>query len=235
MGNPFLHARHAAAFCHKLCAGHICAVKKKVGKHVLALAVGDIDGDALVGDFARRAEFGAHAAAPERGVRLPYYGIDIHPGIGFHAADDARLRQRWVAVVNAVDIRQYHKRVHIHHRGDESRQLIVVGKHQLGERHCVVFVDNGDDSIFKHHFHAMFLIEIMPACREAFLQRQHLTARHAVVAEKLIIVIDELHLSNSRKQLAGTDRVKAVDATHLTSPGGYGARRYHNHFHSCAA
>ena len=80
VGNPFLHARHAAAFCHKLCAGHICAVKKKVGKHVLALAVGDIDGDALVGDFACRAEFGAHATAPERGARLPYYGIDIHPG-----------------------------------------------------------------------------------------------------------------------------------------------------------
>ena len=47
-------------------------------------------------------------------------------------------------VVDAVHIAlQNHRRVSAHHRGDEARQLVVIGEHQFGDAHRVILVHDG--------------------------------------------------------------------------------------------
>ena len=44
---------------------------------------------------------------------------------------------------DAIDVGEQDERVGFHHLGDEARQFIVIGKHQLSDRDGVVLVDDG--------------------------------------------------------------------------------------------
>jgi len=50
-----------------------------------------------------------------------------------------------MAVVHALHAGQQDKFIRIHLRGDQPREFIIVGEHQLFNRDGVVFVDDGND------------------------------------------------------------------------------------------
>ena len=44
---------------------------------------------------------------------------------------------------DAVNVREKNQRVGFHHLSDEAGELVVIGKHQLGDGDSIVLVDDG--------------------------------------------------------------------------------------------
>ena len=86
--------------------------------------------------------------------------------------------------------------------GVRGRQLIVIGKHQLGDAHGIVLVDDREHVVFQHHLHAGLLILVLLLGTEILLHGQYLTYLDLVFAEKVVIETYEFHLSDGREQLA---------------------------------
>lgn len=140
-------------------------------------------------------------------------------------------------VVDAVDVAENDEGFGSHHGGNHAREFIVVGEHQFGYRHRVVFVDNGYHTVFEHHLHAVFLVEIVAACGKTLFHGEHLAAGNAVFAEEFVVAVDEFGLAHSRKELSGRYGVEfpVVLDTQLAAARGHGSRGDENDFDVVAA
>ena len=99
--------------------------------------------------------------------------------------------------VDTVDIAQKNEHVGLHHLGYQSTQFIVVGKHKFGDAHSVVLVDDWYYIVFEHHCHTSLLVFILLSRVEVFLHSQNLSDVQMMLAEKVVVKTNELHLTKS--------------------------------------
>ena len=107
-----------------------------------------------------------------------------------------------MAGVDAVDVAEQYQCVGLHHLCYQSRQLVVVGEHQLGHADGVVLVDDGQHTVLQHHAHAGLLVAVLLAGLEVLLHGEHLTHVDVVFAEEVVVQADELGLPQGGEQLA---------------------------------
>ena len=116
--------------------------------------------------------------------------------------DNRRVGVGGRTIIDAVNIAEDDENLRIHHGCDEPRQFIVVREHQFADRNRIVFIDDRDDVIFEHHRHTVLLVQIVAACPEILFGRKHLPDGNAMLAEELVIAVDQFCLAYGRKQLA---------------------------------
>ena len=194
----------------------------QVDEDVVGLSVGDDNLDAFVCHFACNMRFSDHSATSEATLLIDNIFSQIAVVVDHWY--DARAGFLRISVVDAVDVTQDDKRVAIQHGGDEPRKLVVVGEHQFGDTHRVVFIDNGNDTVFKHHLHTCALVEILAACGEALFHREHLTYMAAILTEKVVVESHEFHLAKSREELSLLYAVELVLYVNLVAPASHGTR-----------
>ena len=129
-----------------------------------------------------------------------------------------RCRIVGMPVVDTVDVGEQHERVGLHHLGDKSTELIVIGEHQLGNADRVVLVDNGKYVVLKHHRHAGLLVTVLFSWLKVLFHCQYLTNVDAKLTEQVVIQPYELDLSDSRKQLTLLHGVKVMADLQLAAP-----------------
>ena len=77
----------------------------------------------------------------------------------------------------------------------------------------------------EHHLHAMPLRLAVHRRGEALLLRQDLSAPDALLAEEIVIAVDELRLPDGGIKLAGRDLVERRIRPNLAPPGSHRPRR----------
>ena len=107
-----------------------------------------------------------------------------------------------MSCIDAVDVRQQHQCVGLHHAGNEAGKLVVVGKHQLSDAHCVVLIDHGQHAVLQHHGHAGPLVLILFAGLKVLLHCEHLPDADVILPEEVVVQPDKLHLSECGEQLS---------------------------------
>ena len=227
MGYPFLDARHVLLQGLKLGVEGRLGTLHQVDEDVVALAVGDNHADALVGHLAGNVAFRDHTPTAE--AALASLDILAQVGAGLHLADDLRLGRGERTIVDAVDVAEDDEGVGVHHRGDETGELVVVGEHQFGDAHRVVLVDDGHHAILEHHRHAGTLVEVLAAGGETLFHREHLAYGDMVFAKEVVVEIDELGLTEGGEQLSLGHTVETARHLDLATPTGHGTTRDQNH------
>ena len=173
-----------------------------MGQNVFLFPVGNNDGYTFVGNFLCNTAFSQHTTPSERRLTGLYvFGKVLFPAVYF--ADNGRGRIGRISVVDAVDITQDDKCIHPHHGGDQSRQFVVVREHQFCNGYRIVFVYDWYHVIVEHHFHAMFLVEIMRAAAEILFRSEHLAAGDLMFAEQFEVTVDQFGLAYCGVELAG--------------------------------
>ena len=235
VGYPALEARSGHCGGGELGANGVAFARYDVGQYVVALAVGNDYSYPLVGHLTGDTVFGYHASAAE--ARTLGHDVVGEVEVGVDTAYHLGAGLTRVAVVDAVDVAEYDERVAVEHGGHESRQLVVVGEHQFGHADGIVLVDNGYDAVAQHHHHAVALVEIVAARGEALLHGEHLTDVDTPVAEQVVVAVDELYLSDSRKELAGVDIVelRQLHAAQLGASASHRSRRNHDNLDAAGA
>ncbi len=235
VGNPLLDVGDFVLVGYEACAAHLgsnlVAACFRIDvdefeQYAGALAVGDDDLDAFGGYLACDALLGDHAAASE--TRLAGLNVLADVGIVADDGDELRVGVGGVACVDAVDVAEQDEQVGRHHGGDETRELVVVGEHQFGDRYGVVLVDDGHHALLQHHLHTVLLIEVMPARAERLLGGEYLPAGNAMIAEEFVVLVDEFGLTDSGIELALIDGIEPVggeSALEFAASAGYSSRR----------
>lgn len=154
---------------------------QQVYKDIVALAVGDDNGNSLIGHFTGNIGFGEHASASETGFGSLYVRGQVFAVL--YLTDDFRCRVGRRAVVDAVDVAEDNQDLRIHHGSYQSGELVIIGEHQFADGNGIVLVDNGNHSVFQHYGHAVFLVEIVAAGSEVLFHGEHLPHRDAVFTE----------------------------------------------------
>ena len=127
---------------------------------------------------------------------------------------------------DAVDVRQQHQRLGLHHHRNETRQLVVIREHQLRDTHRIVLVHDRQYVVLKHHCHAGTLVTILFTGLEVLLHRKHLPDVDAVFTEEVVIESHQFHLPHRREQLPLLHRVKRVIHCQLPAPTGHSSRTH---------
>ena len=233
MGDPFFDLRDRSRGRNEARRDDFGSFGQQLRQDVVSFAVRHDYLDPFVGHLHRDSAFGQHTSAAE--LRFP--GADVLRQVVALRADlpqYARCGVCRVAVVDAVDVAEDNQRLDVHHRGDQARQLVVVGEHQFRQRDRVVLVDDRDHAVFEHHRHAVLLVQVVAPRRKVLFGRQHLSAGDAVFAEQLVVVVDQLHLSDGRKELAGRNGIQFPLRLQLVASRCDGPRRHENHLDACA-
>ena len=174
-------------------------VEEQAGQDVAGFAVGYHHADAAGCHLAGGVVFRLHAAAPCGALLGLYVLVEIV--LRLHLADELAGWVVRVASVYAVDVAEQDEGLGVHHLGYETRELVVVGEHKTCETDGVVLVDYGYDAIVEHELYARLLVAILVASLEVCLHGEHLTDVETVLAEEVVVEVDELHLTHSREQL----------------------------------
>ena len=129
---------------------------------------------------------------------------------------------------DTIDIREQDQRLRIHHLRDESRQFIVIGKHQFGDAHRVVLIDDRQHIVFEHHLHTCLLVLVLFSRFKVFLHGQHLSDMDIKFPKEVVIESDEFDLSHSRKQLSLFYRVEQMIDLDFSASTRHSTRRHEN-------
>ena len=73
-----------------------------------------------------------------------------------------------------------------------------------------MLVDDRQDAILEHHFHAGTLVLITAFALEVLFCREHLSHVYVVFAKQVVVEVDELHLSHCREELTLFDWVERM-------------------------
>ena len=92
-----------------------------------------------------------------------------------------------MTVVDTIYVWKQDKRVGFHHLGYQSRQLVVIGKHQLGHWYGIVLVDDGQHVILEHHRHTGTLVTILLTWFKILFHGQHLTYMDMELTEQVVV------------------------------------------------
>ena len=192
----------------------------KVWQDAVAVAIGDDDTDARLCHRESRLELRRHASASSAAFAGEYVVADVVARL--YAAYDFAAWLRGIAVVEAIDTSQQDKRLCPYHLGDEAREFVVVREHQFLDADRVVLVDDGQHAVLQHHLHAGFLVLAGALAQEVILGGQHLADVYVVLAEEVVIEIDELDLPHGREELTlfyGVEHVVDLQFLPATSHG----------------
>lgn len=96
---------------------------------------------------------------------------------------------------------QDNQRVAVHHGCNQPRQLVIVGKHQLCDAYCIVFIHDGYDAIVEHYAHTGALVQVFTTGGKALFHGENLPDVHAILAEKIVVEAHKFDLSQRREEL----------------------------------
>ena len=103
---------------------------------------------------------------------------------------------------HTVHIAQYDKKFRLHHTCHKTAQFIVIGKHKFLYRYGVILIYHRYHAVVQHGCHTTHLVGIECLIHKVLLCGKNLANSYAVLLEQLIVMVNELGLADSRKQLA---------------------------------
>ena len=226
MGNPFLHAGEILFTRQELGKQAFFGPRYQVTDDVRRFTVGNTCSDTFCRHLSGRIAFGKHSTAARRTMyrRDILFKIVVEPYPSHHR----RSRSLTHVAIDAVNIGEQNQQFGIKHTGNQTRQFVVVSKHQLGNAQGIVLIHDGQYTVFQHHGHTVSLVEIFMTGREIFLHGQHLTHLDALLPKEIIIQVHELHLTHCRIELALLDAVERFACLELAATTGYSSAAHKN-------
>ena len=106
-----------------------------------------------------------------------------------------------IAVEQTVHVAQDHQQVHLHQRGHQRGQLVVVAELHLVHRHRIVLVDDGNDVPVQQRLERVLGVEVALAVGQVLVGQQHLRHLLLVAGEGVLVKRHETDLADGRQRL----------------------------------
>ena len=163
-------------------------------------------------------DLGAHPALGQLGAGVAGHGFDLGRDLGYKVdalGIGVGIRGRGV---EAVDVGQQNEAIGGNHRGDTGGQAVVVAVADLGSRHSVVFVDDGNGLQGKKRLQGVARIEIAATLLRVAEGQEDLGDGQSPLAPELLVGVGETDLPDRGRGLALLQRERTFGQPELWRP-----------------
>lgn len=180
--------------------GHRGGIADKRDKHIVASATCQKHVDTRGCHFYSSLALALHATTTGTGLFRLYVLADIMSGTDHRNERNSLISG--TSIIKPIHITQQNECVSSHKACNEAGKFVIIGEHELSDAHGVVLVHHRQDAMRKHNLHATAHVLAMLLGIEIVLLRQDLSHGDMMLAQEIVVAVDEFCLSHGREQLA---------------------------------
>ena len=172
---------------------------------VLFGATGNNQLNAAIGSRFGSLDFGSHATGTTGRAHATSTGFNLRCNL-LHSVHQRCLGMCGrVSRVKTIYIGQNDDQISVHDACNKSRHIIIIANLQLVQRHHVIFVDNGDNTLLQQGHKGVAAIGITMTVNGLSTRNQHLSHNLTIISKKLFVSMHQNALSHSGTGLLAGD------------------------------